>query len=149
MRRQMMWGAGPDLFPIFEGDAAVVGPGHLPDAGLALDALDAETGTNLAGAKVLDQLANRGAKRGLLLVGQAAKLIPESLGHCKRRYSARSLFSECSEELVGRVEDAQPPGGNVFVCFALFGLPFRGPEPGLVGVDLDRSHEDPLVGDLD
>lgn len=60
--------AGVDFIAVLEGRAAVIGPGHLPDAGMTLHALYAKPGMEalLVFGEIGDELSHRIAKFALL-----------------------------------------------------------------------------------
>ncbi len=64
-----VWLAGLDFIAVLEGGAAVVGPTHLPDAGVALNALDAKTWMEalFVFAEIGDELSYGVAEFSLLL----------------------------------------------------------------------------------
>src|SRR5438270_3056354 len=67
-----------DLGAVLKGGSAVGCPGHLPDAGMSLDALDTEAGAKgLALSQLRDEVADGGAESALLVGRKPIPIAPE------------------------------------------------------------------------
>lgn len=92
--------AGPDRLAVLKGGAPVVGPGYLPGADPAPNALHSQPFPECAPLQIFDELADRDEKCGLLCFGKVIVVVQERLslvegGH-RRSYSndAKNSSSE-------------------------------------------------------
>lgn len=94
--------AGADLVAVVERRTAVGRPGDLPDAGVALDALDAQRGVDAARPEAGDQAPHRSLPRCLLRLRQPSVVTSKTRDRLEGRHyssASRGMASSAAKKL--------------------------------------------------